>query len=197
MDEKISDFIDSISKILFGILGSLVIGYIFFQYKIFSIHYSYFIFTTAGIYGSIFFSLLPIFDYKKQILTLASVILMEIIIVGKPYSFLFLLRDSVMILIIFFSIKTYIRFITKYKNIHLFLRAFGLSFIYAVISVVGITILFFLNMIIEQLSISFLPKALIINAEMACLVGIGLGLGFDCWEFIKKMILKDKIIKPV
>jgi hypothetical protein len=197
MEEKISDFIDSIAKILFGILGSLVIGYIFFQYKIFSIHYSYFIFTTVGIYGSIFFSLFPIFDYKKQILILISVIFLDVIIIGKPYHFLFMIRDTVMILIIFFSIKTYIRFITKNKNIPLFLRAFGLSVIYAVISIPGITILFFLDMVTEHLSISFLPRALLVNAEMSGLVGIGLGLGFDSWEFIKKIILKEKIIRPV
>ena len=197
MEEKTSDLVDNIAKILFGILGSLAIGYIFFQYKIFNIHYSYFIFTTAGIYGSIFFSLFPIFDNKKQILTLASVMLIEIIIVGKPYNYLFMLRDSVMILIIFFSIKTYISFISKNKNILLFLRAFGLSVIYAVISILGVTILFFLNMMIENISISFLPRALLVNAEMAGLVGLGLGLGFDTWEYIKIKKLKEKLAKPV
>jgi hypothetical protein len=199
MEEKTSDLVDIISKILFGVLGSLVIGYLFFQQKIFNIHYPSFIFITIGIYGSVFFSLTAKSELKKQILILISVIFLDVIIMGKPYHFLFMIRDTVMILIIFFSIKTYISFINKNKNIPLFLRAFGLSIIYAAISILGITFLFLLNMIIEGYNFSFLylTHSLLINAELVALVGLGLGLGFDTWEFIKIKYLKEKLFNLV
>ncbi len=194
MDEKISDFIDSISKILFGILGSLLIGYIFFQFMIFNLRNPYFIFTTVGIYGSLFFSLLPKLDIKKQVLILISIFLMNIIMVGKSYYLLNFVRDFVLIAVIFFSIKAYSYFINKNKKLPLFVRSFALPVIYGAFNAIGIILLFLLYSLIERHNIYSLPRLLLINSKLAILVGFGLGLGFDSWEFIKKIILKEILL---
>jgi len=185
---KISSFIDSIAKILFGILGSLVIGYLFFQFRIFNLHNPYFIFTTVGIYGSIFFSLLPKSDLKKQFLILISVFVLNIIIIGKSYHPLNLVRDFILTTVIFFSIKTYSYFIKKNKKLYLFIRSFALPVIYGTFNVIGILLLFLLYMLIEGYNIYSLPSVILINLKLTVLVGLGLGLGFDLWEYIKKII---------
>ena len=197
MDEKRRDIVDTIAKLLFGIFGSLIIGYLFFQQKIFNLNSSQFMYTALGIYGAIFFSLAIKLDLKKQILILISVILFNIILVGKLYHLLSLIRDFVMIVVVFLSIKAYVLFILKNKNIPPFLRAFGLAAIYAVFNACGIFILFLLSIIIEGNKISYLSNLILINSEMAGLVGLGLGLGFDSWELIKSKFLNEKLAEPV
>ena len=116
---------------------------------------------------------------------------------GKPYYFSFMLRDFVLIIVIFLSIKAYTSFITKNKNLPLFIRAFALPVIYAVINIGGVLVLVLISELVESYNLSYLPGLLLINAEIAGLVGLGLGLGFDTWEFIKTKFLKEKLIKPV
>ncbi len=193
MEEKITTPTDTIIKILSGILGSIIVGYLFFHEKIFNFHNVAFAFITCGIFGAAFFSLIPKFDLKKQILLFAAVFIINIIIMGKPYRITYMLKYCVLILTIFLSIKAYIFFLRKNKSFPLFLRAFALPVIYALINVAGIMLLFLLSLMIEGNNISYLPRILLINAELAGLVGIGLGLGFDLWEFIKKKILKMQL----
>ena len=197
MNEKNQDIVDTIAKLFLGFLGSLIIGYLFFQQKIFNINNTQFMYTALGIYGAIFFSLAIKLDLKKQILILISVIFLNIIIIGKLYHLLSLIRDFVLIGIIFLSIKAYASFILKNKNIPLFLRAFGLAAIYVVFNACGILILFLLTIMIEGNKISYLPNLILVNSEMAGLVGLGLGLGFDFWELIKSKFLNEKLAKPV
>lgn len=197
MEEKTDNLLDIIFKVISGLIGSLVIGYLFFQLRIFNFHNIFFSFVTGGIYGAVFFSLLQKFDFKKQLLILVAVVFINIIIMGKPYYFSFMLRDFVLIIVIFLSIKAYTSFITKNKNLPLFIRAFALPVIYAVINIGGVLALVLISELVESYNLSYLPGLLLINAEIAGLVGLGLGLGFDTWEFIKTKFLKEKLIKPV
>ena len=197
MEEKTDNLLDIIFKVISGLIGSLVIGYLFFQLRIFNFHNIFFSFVTGGIYGAVFFSLLQKFDFKKQLLILVAVVFINIIIMGKPYYFSFMLRDFVLIIVIFLSIKAYTSFITKNKNLPLFIRAFALPVIYAVINIGGVLVLVLISELVESYNLSYLPGLLLINAEIAGLVGLGLGLGFDTWEFIKTKFLKEKLIKPV
>lgn len=197
MEEKTDNLLDIIFKVISGLIGSLVIGYLFFQLRIFNFHNIFFSFVTGGIYGAVFFSLLQKFDFKKQLLILVAVVFIDIIIMGKPYYFSFMLRDFVLIIVIFLSIKAYTSFITKNKNLPLFIRAFALPVIYAVINIGGVLVLVLISELVESYNLSYLPGLLLINAEIAGLVGLGLGLGFDTWEFIKTKFLKEKLIKPV
>lgn len=197
MEEKTTEQIDVVFKILFGIIGSLIIGYIFFQQKIFNFHNIFFAFIIWGIYGSVFLGLLPKFKIGKQLLVLIAVVFINIIIMGKPNYFSFIIRDSVIILSIFLSMKTYIFFIKKNKSLPLFIRTFGLPVIFASINIAGIFLLVLISGIFEGFNFSYIPRILLINAELAGLVGIGLGLGFDLWEYIKLKFLKEKIVKTV
>ncbi len=137
--------------------------------------------------------MIPKLDRKKQILLFAAVIFLNIIILGKPYYFSLILRDFVLILAVFLSIKAYILFLDKNKNFHLFVRTFALPVIYVLFNTAGIILLFLLSLIIEGDNIYYLPRVILINAELAVLVGIGLGMGFDLWAFINMRTFKMKL----
>lgn len=194
MEEKSTELIDGSFKIIFGALGSIFTGLLFFKLMIFNFHHPAFEFITGGIYGAVFFSLLPKFDLKRQILTLIAVIFLNIVIMGKPYYFSFIVRDAVLITVLFISIKAYLLFINGNKNLPLFIRAFGLSVINAVATAAGV---FLLALSVERFDFSYLPRILLINAETAALIGLGLGLGFDAWEYLRQKFLKDKLVKQL
>ena len=64
---------------LFGTLGSVLVGLIVFGTSIFSPYRSNFQFITAGLYGSLFFSMLTFKSKKQQIFTMIGIYLLNLI----------------------------------------------------------------------------------------------------------------------
>ncbi len=193
METKKTFVTDFAASVLFSFLGSLFIGYLFFQEKIFSPYLWVFQFVVFGMIGALFL----VYIYKKlskHMLFFLLIVFIHTIIFEKTFLFWFIIRDVFFIFSLFLSVNLYLIFIEKYKSLVLFLRAFGFSVIYAVINLLVGSLLIILHNIFSGFVYGNSWRGIFIYAQCGALIGLGLGLGFDLWEIIKK---KDNEIKSL
>ena len=110
-----------------GMLGSILIGFIFFNTSIFILTKTNFQFVMAGLYGSLFFSLLEYKNIREQIFVIIIILVLQLIIfTGRYVSIAYEIRDIFYLGGLFLSIKFYHLFIKKNIKIKLYLRSFAL-----------------------------------------------------------------------
>lgn len=171
---------------LFGTLGSVLVGLIVFGTSIFSPYRSNFQFITAGLYGSLFFSMLTFKNKKQQIFTMIGIYFLNLIIfTGRSISFTLALRDFVSLVALFSSIGIYFQFIHRYKKLKFFLRSFALSFIYGILAAAA-------GLFLYTVSTGIWPPLRFIHfmARYGILIGFGIGMAIDSYLMNKQSILK-------
>ncbi len=161
---------------LFGMFGSILIGFIFFNTSIFIPKNTNFQFVMAGFYGSLFFSLSEYKNMKDQIFGMIIILNLQLIIfTGKSLSVSFIIRDIIYLSSIFISIKLYHQFIKRNKKIKVYLRSFALVLFLGLTYSIFIIIVFLVNV-----NAGFPPFSLIFSiARIGILIGFGIGLGLD------------------
>lgn len=171
---------DKIHKIflmtIFGMLGSILVGFLFYQFSIFFPRRSTFQFVIIGLYGSSFFSLLEYKHTKEQLLSIALIILFQIIVfTGRYFTISYLIRDLTYLSALFISVKFYHLFIKKYNWTRLFLRAFALVLFYGIINALfaGALFLYYFHLNIPSL------YSILGIARYSVLIGLGMGIGID------------------
>ena len=176
----------------FGMLGSILIGLIFFGTSIFVPTRTSFQFVMSGLYGSLFFSLLEFSDIKELIYAILVILILQLIIFsGRDVSIIFVIRDLFYLGALFLSIKLYHQFIKRNTGIKLYLRSFALVLFYGVINAVFVSIVFLINA-----HRGFPPIALIYAfARDGILIGLGIGLGIDFYLQNKKHLFNLLKIK--
>ena len=169
----------------FGMLGSIIVGFVFFNKSIFIPANSNFQFVVVGIVGSLFFSLLEFGSSKEQIFSMFFILVLHLIIfTGRYISLAFIIRDVFYLGAIFLSIKIYHSFLQRYPKLNYFLRSFALVLFYGVISTLFIIIVFMINT-----GAGFPPKGfLYIIARNSILIAVGVGLGIDFYLLNQKKI---------
>ena len=171
---------------LFGMLGSVLTGLIMFGTTIFNPYTSNFMFITAGLYGSLFFSMLTFKNKKQQIFAMISIYFLNLVIFsGRSVTIYMALRDFVSLTALFSAIAIYYQFIHKYKKLKLFLRSFALSFIYGILSAAAGLFLYTVNTgTIPPLSfVHFMGRK-------GILIGFGIGMAIDLYLQFKRSILR-------
>lgn len=171
---------------LFGMLGSVLTGLIMFGTTIFNSYSSEFMFITAGLYGSLFFSMLIFKNKKQQIFTMISIYFLNLVIFsGRSISFTLALRDFVSLVGLFSAVGIYYQLIHKYEKLKFYLRCFALSFIYGVLSAAAGLFLYTVNT-------GTLPSLNFIHfiARKGILIGFGTGIAIDFYLQNKDSILR-------
>ena len=176
----------------FGMLGSIVIGFIFFNTSIFIPTRANFQFVMSGLYGSLFFSLLEYRNAKDQVYALLVILVLGLIIfTGKKLSVAYIIRDLFYLGALFLSVKLYHQFIKRNTGIKLYLRCFALVLFYGLINPVFVSIVFLINA-----HRGFPPIALIYTlAKDGILIGLGIGVGIDFYLQNKKHLFNLLKIK--
>ena len=167
-------------------LGSVLTGLIMFGTTIFNPYTSNFMFITAGLYGSLFFSMLTFKKLKQQLFTMLGIYLLNLIIfTGRSISFTLALRDFVSLAGLFSAIAIYYQFIHKYAKLKFYLRCFALSFIYGLLSAAAGLFLYTVNT-------GTLPHLNFIHfmARKGIMIGFGTGIAIDFYLQNKDSILR-------
>ena len=171
---------DKIYQILFmtffGMFGSILIGFIFFNTSIFISTNSNFQFVMTGLYGSLFFSLLEYKNIREQLFAIIIILALQLIIfTGKYLSMEYIIRDIFYLGSIFLSIKLYHQFIKRNTRIKLYLRSFVLVLFLGFTYTIFIIIVFLINADAGFPPLDFIYA----RARDGILIGLGIGLGLD------------------
>ncbi len=168
-----------------GMLGSILIGFIFFNTSIFSPAQSNFQFVACGFMGALFFSLLEYKSLKEQIWGIIIILFLNLIIfTGKSISITYVIRDVFFIGSLILSVKLYYQFIKKNPQIKFYLRSFALALIYGLINAACGIIVYMINA-----KAGFPPMDFIyLIARYGILIGFGIGLGTDFYFQNKKQL---------
>lgn len=171
---------DKISQILlmtfFGMFGSILIGFIFFNTSIFIYTLPSFQFVIGGLYGALFFSLLEYKSIKEQVFGTIFILILQIIIfTGRYLSIAYVVRDVFYLGALFLSIKLYYQFIKRNPQIKYYLRSFALVLFYGLINVLFISVVYIINAKVGFPPIEFIY----VIARDSILLGLGIGSGID------------------
>ena len=176
----------------FGMLGSILIGFIFYSSSIFIPTRTNFQFVMSGLYGSLFFSLLEFKNLREQIFSIIIILFLQLVIfTGRYISFAYIIRDVLYLTALFLSIKFYHLFIKRNTKIILYLRCFALVLFYGLINTFLISILFIINTHATFPPINFIFAV----AKDGILIGLGIGLGLDFYLQNKKQLFNLLKIK--
>ena len=169
----------------FGMFGSILIGFIFYNTDIFFTSRPVFQFVAAGLSGAFYFSLLEYKSGREQIFGMIIILLLQVIIfTGRNLSIANLIRDIYYLGGIFLSIKLYFQFLKHYPELKYYQRCFGLVLFYCIINTLFMGIVFYLNT-----SSGLPPRSFIyFVAKNSVLIGLGLGLGIDFYLQKQKRI---------
>jgi hypothetical protein len=169
----------------FGTLGSILIGFVFYNTNIFSTTRPVFQFVASGLSGAFFFSLIEYKGVREQIYGMIIILLLQVIIfTGRNLSIANLIRDIFYLGGIFLSIKLYFQFLKHYPELKYYQRCFGLVLFYCIINTLFMGIVFYLNT-----SSGLPPRSFIyFVAKNSVLIGLGLGLGIDFYLQKQKLI---------
>jgi hypothetical protein len=176
----------------FGMLGSILIGLIFFSTSVFVPTHTTFQFVISGLYGSLFFSLLEFSDIKDQVYAILVILVLQLIIfTGRYISITLIIRDLFYLGALFLSIKLYHRFIKRNTGIKLYIRCFALVLFYGLINLAFASIVFLINANAGFPPVDFIYA----RARDGILIGLGIGLGIDFYLQNKKHLLNLLKIK--
>ena len=168
-----------------GMLGSILIGLLFFNTSILIPTKSDFQFVSYGFIGALFFSLLKYKSIKEQIFSLLFVLILNLIIfTGSSISLTYVIRDVFFISSIFLSVKLYHHFTTKYSQVKFYLRCFALALIYGVVNSLCGILVYLINGRAGFPPIEFIY----LIARYGILIGFGIGLGTDFYFQNKKQL---------
>jgi len=177
-----------------GMLGSILIGFIFFNTSIFSPTLSNFQFVTFGFIGALFFSLFEYKSLKEQIFGIILILFLNLIIfTGKSISLTYVIRDIFFIGSVILSVKFYYQFIQKNPQIKFYLRCFALALIYGLINSVCGIFVYLINVKVDFPPIEFIYLV----ARYGILIGFGIGIGTDFYFQNKKRLSDWLGIKTV
>jgi hypothetical protein len=177
----------------FGMAGSVLIGFIFYNKSIFIPYTVTFQFVMIGLYGALFFSFLEYESLKAHILVMVTILIFQLVVfTGKQISMAYLIRDVIYLGGLFLSVKLYHHFLKSNPRVKYYLRSLALVLFYGVINVLAICIIYIINS--KQ---GFPPlHYLYVMAGYGILIGLGIGLGLDFYFQIEKPIKKLLNINP-
>ena len=160
----------------FGMFGSVLIGFIFFNTSIFIPTRTNFQFVMSGFYGALFLSLLEYKSIREQTFGMVIMLLINLILfTGKFLSMAYLIRDVFYLGGLFLSLILYHQFIKRKPQLKYYLRSFALALFYGLINTVCISIVFIINAKAGFPSLDFIYA----RARDGILIGFGIGLGID------------------
>ena len=176
---------------LFGMVGSIIIGFIFYRRSVFVPTNANFQFVMSALYGSLFFGLIEYNSFRDQIFGVIILFFMNLILfTGKHISISYITRDFFYLGCLFLSIKFYSYLIKRFSQLKYYLRSIILALIYGLsYGIVG-WISFTLTKG-ELAPISFIYFI----ARYCILIGMGIGLGLDFFLQNKNQILSFLKIK--
>jgi hypothetical protein len=178
---------------LIGMSGSVLTGLIMYGTSVFNPYTSNFQFITAGLYGSLLFSILTYKGKKQQVFTMIGIFLFNLVIFsGRSVTIYMALRDFVSLAALFSAITIYYQFIHRYEKLKLFLRSFALSFIYGILAAAAGSFLYPVNT-------GILPPLQFIHfmAKYGILIGFGTGMAIDFYLQYKIPILRIFKVNPI
>jgi len=168
-----------------GMLGSILIGFIFFNTSIFIPARSNFQFVASGFMGALFFSLLKYTSTKEQVFSLLFVLFLNLVLfTGREISLTYVIRDVFFIGGIFLSVKFYYKLIQKNPQIKFYLRCFALALIYGLINSLCGIFVYLINVEVGFPPIEFIYLV----ARYGILIGFGIGIGTDLYFQNKKRL---------
>ena len=175
-----------------GMLGSVLIGFIFFNTSIFIPTRTNFQFVMSGFYGALFLSLLEYKSIREQTFGMVIMLLINLILfTGKFLSMAYLIRDVFYLGGLFLSLILYHQFIKRKPQLKYYLRSFALALFYGLINTVCISIVFIINAKVGFPLLDFIYA----RARDGILIGFGIGLGIDFYLQNKNQILNLLKIK--
>ncbi len=176
----------------FGMLGSLIIGFIFFNTSIFIYSSPNIQFLIAGFIGALFFGLLEYGNIRDQIYGMILLLILHLIIfTGRSLSIIMITRDIFYLVGLFLSIKIYYQFIKRNPKIKYYIRSLALALFYGLLNTTFIIVLFLIYTRAEFPSLNFIYSL----ARNGILIGLGLGLGIDIYLSNQKHLLSILKIK--
>ncbi len=176
---KSKNYSNAVFTVLAGLTGSLVIGIIIHGTDIFNYAHPTFQFVEAGLAGALFFAFFKYGSPKEQVVLFFLVILLDVILIGKSIRMPLIIRDFIFTLGLWISVKLYFNFLKNYPKVTLFLRSFALALFYGISNMIAGLIVYYIN------TGGHLPSvyALVIYSSYGVLIGLGIALGIDGYNF--------------
>jgi hypothetical protein len=177
---------------LFGFAACLLIGFLFYQTRIFNLADNRFVFASLGFTGALVFASLLYGNVKDSIIILTAALLLNIFIC-KNHQVSFIIRDIAVFSSFGLSIFLYKNWFYNSSAKYKYLRAFGLGVITAILFLIAGIFLIFINVPLERISIELIFQISFYYLHMGLLIGLGLGLGFDLADYF---IGKSNPVEP-
>ncbi len=188
LEKENSKILSTVLITLFGLLGSIVIGFVFFGSNIFVPKNYAFQFVTNGFFGSFFFSLLIYHTKREQVFGIVFLFLLDFtLLLGKAVSLIpYLIRDILYLSALLLSIFLYSKYLKKNPQLKFYLRSFSLVLIYGALNTIFGAMVYLINA-----EFIFPPfNFLLLLIEIGVLIGLGIGLGCDLYLQNKERILE-------
>ena len=175
------------------LIGSILIGFIFYRKEIFVYTKPAFQFVFCGFAGALFFSLVEYKSVKDQIYSIVVLLILSLLSIGKSLTIAYVIRDILFLGSLLLSIKLYHQIIKRNLKIRFYLRNFILVTLYAIFNVSFGIIVYLIN------AKNGFPSIRLVYylASYGALIGLGLGLGIDFFLQNEKRILKLFRIKSI
>ena len=184
---KFYEFLKVLLLTLFGLAGSILVGYLFYNNQIFVPNLSLFQFVTVGISGSFFFALLKYRTPKEQLFGILLIIVLDIVLfIGKSFSTTLLIRDLLYLSSLLLSIRIYYQFIQKNSELRYYLRSLIFMLLYLVFTIIFGVLVYFINVKFELPPIGFV----MLTAKTSILIGLGISIGIDFYLQNEKQIMQ-------
>ena len=168
-------------------LGSLIIGFIFFNTSIFIYSSPNIQFLIAGFIGALFFGLLEYGNIRDQIYGMILLLILHLIIfTGRSLSIIMITRDIFYLVGLFLSNQNLLSVHKKKSKDKILYKKFSISIILWSAKYNGeLIVLFLIYTRAEFPSLNFIYSL----ARNGILIGLGLGLGIDIYLSNQKHLL--------
>ncbi len=170
----------------FGMVGSILLGFIFYRESIFEFSKTNFQFISIGFIGAFLFSILEYRSLRDEIYVSIIILILSLAISFEKTPFIaYVIRNILYLGSLVLSINLYHQFIIRNSKIKYYLRSFIFVSIYTVLYVSSGIIIYLFNAKDGFPSQDFLYSLVV----SAVLIGLGIGLGIDFFLQNRKQIL--------
>jgi hypothetical protein len=171
---------------LFGLAGSILLGFIFYRKAIFIPAKPAFQFVMNGFMGALFLGLLEYRSVRAQTYGIILILAIALLGTGNALTLAYFIRNVLYLAGLLLSILLYYQLLKKNSRISYYLRSFILVSLYALLNIVAGTLVYLINAKEGFPALSFIYQLAIYGA----LIGLGIGLGADLFLQNRKRILR-------
>jgi hypothetical protein len=168
----------------FGYLAVLMMGMLFYRFRIFNPQVHYFQIVELGFIGAVLYPV-SLYKEKKDIYLTFVILLTSHFIFFRPPRTGFIIRDIIVLASILITIMIYVNsLLPLIRKRFKILQVFTLAFTYALINAAAFILLMIILYLFFDRDWGGFGESILLYIRYGFIIGFGLGIGFNFAEFI-------------